>query len=111
MMESFKVPSGLEQDSERIDDEDSGFLGRAATVGGASSSSGSAARGTVELELERHLLGLRQTKHGEELAAVLTLKKGCPGQFAELKRRLAEGVTTSQRAAAQLQQCARFFDS
>mmetsp|Transcript_118921 Transcript_118921/g.296718 ORF Transcript_118921/g.296718 Transcript_118921/m.296718 type:complete len:1283 (-) Transcript_118921:31-3879(-) len=114
MLTSFHVPSGLEahgQQGEQKDSPASGIPEPAATVGGASSSSGGVARGSVDLELERHLLGLRVSSHGAELASVLALKKGSPSQYVELKQRLAESITMSQKVGSQLAHCARFFDS
>jgi len=119
MLESFKVPTGLEKDAGKRAEEDSstGVTGadgfeQAATVGGATpAASGGHALGTVDLELERHLLEFRAPPRGAEPAALLALKKASPSQFAEFKQRVAESVTSSQRVAAQLQKCARYYDS
>lgn len=115
LLSSFRVPTGLEKGAGQRDDAASqggGIPEHTATVGGSSSSSlGGAARGAIELELERHLLELRASSQGTEHASILALKKGNPAQFAELKQRLAESITTAQRVGLQLQHCARFFDT
>mmetsp|Transcript_63551 Transcript_63551/g.182833 ORF Transcript_63551/g.182833 Transcript_63551/m.182833 type:complete len:342 (-) Transcript_63551:116-1141(-) len=112
MLGAFGVQTGLDQEEAGRDQPDGGVPEPVATVGGAAAGSGgAAAHGPVDLDIERHLLGLRAATHRAELAAVLALKKGSPSQFAELKSRLAESVTAAQRAGSQLQHCMRFFDS
>uniref|UniRef100_A0A7S1S968 Uncharacterized protein n=1 Tax=Alexandrium catenella TaxID=2925 RepID=A0A7S1S968_ALECA len=116
LLATFRVTTGLE----RVDDDKAaekeqqadGVTEQSATVGTAMGRpAGGAAFGTVDLELEGHLMGLRAGVPGAEPAAILALKKGCPAQYAELKIRLADSITSAQRTGAQLQRCVQFFDS
>eukprot|EP00930_Biecheleria_cincta_P057367 TRINITY_DN43318_c0_g1_i1.p1 TRINITY_DN43318_c0_g1~~TRINITY_DN43318_c0_g1_i1.p1 ORF type:complete len:1350 (-),score=217.80 TRINITY_DN43318_c0_g1_i1:35-4024(-) len=123
MLKSFRVPTGLEppkrdgqgdktMQAESWPDEGPGQV---ATIGSLGLSSGHATGsplGSVELELEKRLLELRgSAKAAEAQASVLALKRSNAAQFAELKSRLGETITTSQKNGAQLQRCVRYFDS
>jgi len=120
MLASFKVPTGLERDAgkhakdEDRADEAEGLenkLPQAATVAGATPlTGGTVARGTVDLEVENHLMTIPAPPPGAEPASLLALKKASPSQFAEFKQRVAESITSSQKVAAQLQRCARYYD-
>merc|ERR1712232_648725 len=112
-LSSFHVLTGLERGKEQNGSEEvaSGGVEHAATVGKATAGHAGASRGTVELELERHLLELRFRKNGVDPGAILALKKGSPAQFSELKQRLADSITVAQRVGEQLRRCAQFFDS
>lgn len=111
LLASFHVPTGLERgdDDKSAEKEEpsDGLTEQSATV---ASALGRPA-GAVDLELERHLMELRAGTPGAEPAAVLALKKGSPPQYAELKIRLADIITSAQRTGAQLQRCVQFFDS
>mmetsp|Transcript_112061 Transcript_112061/g.357669 ORF Transcript_112061/g.357669 Transcript_112061/m.357669 type:complete len:914 (+) Transcript_112061:2-2743(+) len=114
LLASFRVPTGLERDdADRGGDKGEALSGPAeqsATVASGPGRPGGAC-GSVDLELERRLLEPRAGAPGAEQAAVLTLKKGSPAQYAELKHRLADNITSAQRTAEQLQRCVQFFDS
>lgn len=122
MLTSFRVPTGLEppkRDGDKASNEAESWPddgpGQVATIGRLGLSSGQASGsplGSVELELEKRLLELRgSAKAVEAQASVLALKRSSAAQFAELKSRLAETITTSQKNGAQLQRCVRYFDS
>lgn len=127
MMQSFQVQTGLEHLDERGKPgqapEKAGSTGlkAAATVGRATPGRPGASRGTVDLELERHLFEYCSSFRGQSRAppekrsltpmALSTFKRGSPTQFAELKQRLAEVIVSAQQAGGQLQRCAKFFDS
>lgn len=112
-LRSFKVPTGLEEQSESVGSQDSPDLTPiTATIGAAASlagRTGAAACGRVELEIEQRLLALRQ--QGKRPAALLDLKRRSPTQFNEFKYRLAEGVKSSQQVAEQLQRNKKSFDA
>lgn len=127
MLESFQVETGLEHLNDRgksgqpQDKATSSGFKPAATVGRATPGRPGASRGTVELELERHLFEHCSTMRSKSRSpldkrsltpmALSALKRGSPASFAELKQRLAESVVGAQQAGAQLQRCAQFFDS
>lgn len=119
MMHSFKVTTGLERDENIIkegaeaekDEASSSSAGvlpeQFATVGRVAAGRPGSSWGKVDLELEKHLLEMQ----GVDTMSVLALRKGSPGQFAELKHRLAEAVVGAQKTAVQLKNCAQFYDA
>jgi len=122
MMLSFKVKTGLEdldKGSKKDEAEEepesttasSSSTPQAATFNRAMPGRPGAARGVVDLEIERHLFEHRASQRLVEPMVLTALKRGSPAQFAELKQRLADGVLNAQQAGAQLQKCAQFFDS
>jgi hypothetical protein len=130
MLQSFEVQTGLEcldKDKQKTEEavvvgsgtassstselQKSIDRGQAATINRATHGRPGAARGVVDLEIERHLFEHRPAQQVVEPMVLSSLKRGSPTQFAELKQRLADGVIGSQQVGAQLQKCAQFFDS
>jgi len=125
MMQSFRVQTGLES-LDKPSEEDPGDSAAASSSAGGGLASPraqvatfnkampgrpGAARGVVDLEIERHLFEHRAAQRLVEPMVLTALKRGSPVQFAELKQRLADIVLSAQQAGAQLNKCAQFFDS
>merc|ERR1712232_1243338 len=112
MLRSFEVPTGFPSP-----DGNDGKVGEDGSVANdgssASSSLGPAGRpgqgfGNIDLEIERRILALKS--RDEAQASLADFKRASPGQFGELKHRLADGVKSAQQVAEQLQRCANMFD-
>mmetsp|Transcript_48627 Transcript_48627/g.89615 ORF Transcript_48627/g.89615 Transcript_48627/m.89615 type:complete len:1291 (+) Transcript_48627:45-3917(+) len=120
IMRSFKVPTGLEGADGKIpeneEDDPEEVTEQAATAGRVSfgqamPGQAGSAYSQVDLDMEKHLMSLSIHSSQADLDALASLKKTSPGQFAELKHRLAERVISARRAAKQLHQCARYFSN
>lgn len=107
LLRSFNVPSSLEGLAREGTGSDS--TGQSATVGTAAPGRPGASRGPVDLELEQRLFSLRP-HGGFEPTMLVDMKRSSPVIFAELTGRLADGVKNTQKAVAQLQHAAEFFD-
>lgn len=128
VQQSFQVQTGLEHlhkdKTEKADSASASssssttaggfefsFQGQAATDNRFTPGRPGAARGVVDLEIERHMLQHREAQKLVDPMVLQALKRGSPVQFAELKQRLADGVLSAQQAGAQLHKQAQFFDS
>jgi hypothetical protein len=120
MLRSFEVPAGFpspDEDGGKIDDagEMMGDGTRATPISATGAAGltrrfgrGASACGQVELEVDRRISALKTRDRTQ--VSLLDLKRASPGQFGELKHRLAEGVLSAQQVAEQLQRCANMFD-
>jgi len=121
MLRSFRVPSGLERgtlDSETTCDYKyhRKMSGRPSVATSAGEKTplrpGPSLHSTIDVDLEGHLAELSASGPPSlSPAMMLTLKRGSPSAYLQMKQRLVDGVAVAQRTSAQLQRCMHFFDS